>query len=412
MAEGFRSDDRFARPRALFGDKLFARLQRSLVVLVGAGLLGGAVLRELCQLNVPVINIDPGLVDPENLGNQLFQARDVGSAKVDARAAFARECTPDCRVVPVQSRVQDVPLGLFHPAKLIVAGLDNRSARVAVAEIAQKLGVPQIDMAVDGTGRHRIGTISHYDARRSQSACYACKLGPGDLASIRTEGRAQGCASWRDPESPETPPTVAAGSFGVTVAGIATTWAIDVLLGAEGGRTNRQTQVFEDGETRVRTLTLERNERCPLPHRALKPLKVVPAGTIGELATQAGKDLGEEPERIQLHGRNTFVRDLHCYEHGETRSWPRLAHAYTDEDVACGCKPGAEFQPLELLDHLERHDFQRLYAMEWEELGLATADVVTAVASDGREASYVVGRHPAWQARNRRGSAAILGGRA
>ena len=52
--------------------------------IAGLGTLGGETLRHLAMLGVPMVLLDRGMVEPENLGTQGFAADHVGLSKVKA----------------------------------------------------------------------------------------------------------------------------------------------------------------------------------------------------------------------------------------------------------------------------------------------------------------------------------------
>ena len=192
--------------------------------MIGAGLLGGAVILHLALLRVRLIIVDPGLVDLPNIGNQFLAASRVGEPKVDVRADQVREYHPDGRVRVHQARIEDLGLGALADADLIYTGLDSRASRVRAAEISQRLAIPHIDAAVDGSGERLQGTVTYYDPKRPGAACYGCRYDSDAFAKIRSEGGGPGCPSWRNPEAPKTPPTLAASAFGGVVAGHSAIW--------------------------------------------------------------------------------------------------------------------------------------------------------------------------------------------
>jgi hypothetical protein len=251
-----------------------------------------------------------------------------------------------------------------------------------------------VDIAVDGSGRHLLGTVALYEARRFDAPCYSCRFDSAAIAAIRNEGRGTGCPNWRDNALPAMPPTLAASSFGTVIAGLGSTWAIAALLERADELASTQIQISADSTTALRRLAMRRSSHCVMNHSALEPLRTVPARiAIGELAKQAAVDLGTEPEAFRLHHRN-FVSELYCPVDGQTRSLPRFSHGYRDEELVCGCTTGAEFIPREQSDRIDRSTWRRLSGMKWHDLALPASDVVTAVAPDGRESHYVIGRPP------------------
>ena len=382
-----------ARAVAIFGKKALRRLRRSRVAAIGVGLLGGTVVQQLGRLAVPLVMVDPGFVEPENVAHQDFSHKHVGLPKVDARAAQISDFAPGAKFRLLPVAVEEVGLGEFTGVDLILTGLDSRVSRIRVAEISQRLRIRWIDLSVDGTGERLAGTISHYDPRQPDAACQGCPYDAAALQKIRTENRAVGCPDWRSPGVPATPPTLAAPAFGAVIAGIATTRAVSALLGEADGQANTRLYVNADAGFTARTVELARSPHCPFPHTPLSPIQIVPPRTtIGGVARQAAKAFAGETVSIRFHHRS-YVRELFCPITGQTRTLPRLSHAFRDEELVCA-DAHADFVPIRLLDRLERVDLQRLASMRWQDLGLPPSDIVSAVADDGGERHFQIGRSP------------------
>ncbi|MBW2715302.1 MAG: ThiF family adenylyltransferase [Deltaproteobacteria bacterium] len=397
--EGRAADQQEARVEKIFGKRELRKLRQPSVAIIGVGQLGGSVAQELGCLSIPLTLVDCGTVAPTNVGTQGFRIDHLGMTKVEARASQISECTTKSKFRLIPSLIENVGIGIFLQTRLIITALDSRASRIRVAEIAQLLGIPMLDLAVDGTGKRLLGTVALYESRQPDAPCYCCRWDAQAIAAIRNEGQRQGCPSWRSPSVPITPPTLSAPAFGRAVAGLATTWAIDRLLDRADQLMNTQIQLHSGSTTTLRSLTMLRSPRCALSHSMLEPISTVPEKTtLGGLAKHAVADLGAEPEAFQLHHRD-FVPELFCPLDGQTRALPRFRHGYRDDEVACGCSPGSEFVPREQSDRLNQVMWRRWSAMKWLDLALPASDVVTAVAADGREAHYIVGPPPTPRAR-------------
>lgn len=376
-----------ARLAASLGEDRLRRLHRSRVAIVGTGQLGGLLVAHLAMLQVPQVLIDPGVVEPPNLGNQGFPVAALGAPKVTARAAQIAAINPSCPVQAFPARIEDLGLGALAGVDLLLTAPDGRAARVASANVARRLGIPMLDAALDGSGRHLLGTVSCYEPRTPGSACYACKLDDAALAAIAREGRGAGCPSWRDERAPATPPTLALSAFAAIVAGHQLLWALRLLLGEGAGLVSRQLQILADGEARLRSLALPPGRRCRFPHAPLAPLAPLAAGTVGDLLATARADLGTEPEALLLHDR-TIVFGLACPACGGQAPAVRLRHAFSDTDVRCPCGE-PERVPIRLGDRLDTEEARALAGLSWRAFGLPAGDVVTARAGDG-ERHYLV----------------------
>ena len=378
-----------ARLVASVGRSELERLQASTVAVVGAGLLGGTVIHHLALLGVGMVVVDCGYVEPENLGNQGFGVDLLGEWKSQARARQVAALNPECALRAWNGPVEALGLAALAGVDLLIAGLDGRAARVRVNEISQRLGIPFVDAAVDGSGERLLGTVTVYDPRSPEAACYLCRYRAEDLAAIAREGRGPGCPSWRREGLPQTPPTLVASPFGGVVGGLQALWATRVLLGRPGELANTRLLVDCDEVPRVRAVALTRRRDCLVGHGRLDPLRRASKGTVGELLERAAADLGSPSEALILHDRPLVVGGecLHC---GRATDLVRFAEVHDDEELQCGCGAPA---PLVLTDRLSCERAERIASQRWADLGLPAADVVTAVAA-GRQAHYVVGELP------------------
>ena len=173
-------DDRFSRLRLIpWWDQ--EKIQSANVLVVGAGALGNEVLKNLALLGfVKIVVIDMDFIETSNLSRSvLFRASDVGSSKVQAIARGYKDLLPEATVLPLVANVmQDCGLGLFAWADLILAGLDNREARLWINRAAWKVGRPWIDGAIEGiNGVARVFLPG-------QPPCYECTLGETDWAIL------------------------------------------------------------------------------------------------------------------------------------------------------------------------------------------------------------------------------------
>ncbi|MBW8747500.1 MAG: ThiF family adenylyltransferase, partial [Acidobacteria bacterium] len=173
-------EDRFSRLRLIpWWDQ--AKIQSARVLVIGAGALGNEILKNLALLgflNIVIVDLDS--IETSNLSRSvLFRASDVGSAKADAAARGYRNLLPEANVLPLAANVmQDCGLGLFAWADLIIAGLDNREARLWINRAAWKVGRPWIDDAIEGiNGVARVFLPN-------QPPCYECTLGETDWAIL------------------------------------------------------------------------------------------------------------------------------------------------------------------------------------------------------------------------------------
>jgi adenylyltransferase/sulfurtransferase len=175
------TEDRYSRLRLIpWWDQEKIRCSRVLVV--GAGALGNEILKNLALLGFRyVVVIDLDRIEPSNLSRAtLFRSGDVGSYKAEVVARQYRDLLPESEVQPLVANVmQDCGLGLFAWADLVLAGLDNREARLWINRSAWKVHRPWIDGAIEGlNGVCRVFLPG-------AAPCYECTLGETDWALLR-----------------------------------------------------------------------------------------------------------------------------------------------------------------------------------------------------------------------------------
>ena len=180
IAAPIEDDDRFSRLRLIpWWDQ--AKIQAANVLVVGAGALGNEILKNLALLGfIKIVVVDLDFIETSNLSRSvLFRASDVGLSKAAAIARGYKDLLPEATVQPLVANVmQDCGLGLFDWADLILAGLDNREARLWINRAAWKVAKPWIDGAIEGiNGVARV-------FMPGQPPCYECTLGETDWAIL------------------------------------------------------------------------------------------------------------------------------------------------------------------------------------------------------------------------------------
>src|SRR5271156_1281445 len=125
-------EDRFSRFR-LIGWWDQERLRNANVVVIGAGALGNEILKNLALLGVRrILIVDLDRIEYSNLSRSvLYRPDDVGQSKAQTAARAARSLADDAVVHALDANIlTQVGLGLFGWADVIIAGLDNREARL------------------------------------------------------------------------------------------------------------------------------------------------------------------------------------------------------------------------------------------------------------------------------------------
>jgi len=174
------NEDRFSRFR-LIGWWDQEKLGSARVLVIGAGALGNEILKNLALLgfaNIVIVDLDS--IDASNLSRSiLYRAADVGRRKADVAADAVRNIFPEAQVHPITANVvHGLGLGLFAWADVVLAGLDNREARLWINRACWKMNKPWIDGAIEGiNGVARLFLPG-------KPPCYECTLGETDWAIL------------------------------------------------------------------------------------------------------------------------------------------------------------------------------------------------------------------------------------
>jgi molybdopterin/thiamine biosynthesis adenylyltransferase len=372
-------DARLEALPALGADGL-VKVRRKRVAVLGVGNIGGQLAHHLVLLGIPVVLVDRDVVAEANLGTQGFAECHIGRPKVDARAEWLGPLNPTCRIEPVHADIRQLGMGALREFALFFSCLDNRPGRLAVNEVAMRLGIPWIDAALDGSGASLFGRVACYDPRTA-CACYLCPHDSATLRALQKEAGAMGCSGrWWTGNDTTFAPTLAVSALGGAVASIQAVWGLTVLLDrAEevGGR-----EVYFDlGRQLLTTHRLTRNPRCLVDHQRWH---LIPLGARSEDATVAetfkfAEDAIGNDVVLQLP-RRTIVLKIRCPQCGQEKYPYRVLDVMGVNDTSCAC--GSEMVPFatDVLDRFGRQEANPFLDRTWAELGLPPAEVVVASA--------------------------------
>jgi adenylyltransferase/sulfurtransferase len=180
IAESDLREDRFSRLRLIpWWDQ--SKIANCRLLVVGAGALGNEILKNAALLGFrKVIVVDLDRIDESNLSRTvLYRERDIGQFKSHVAARAYRELASDAEVQSLNLNVvNDCGLGLFEWSDLIIAGLDNREARLWINRSAWKVNRPWIDGAIEGIN----GVVRVF--LPGIPPCYECTLGEVDWALL------------------------------------------------------------------------------------------------------------------------------------------------------------------------------------------------------------------------------------
>jgi molybdopterin/thiamine biosynthesis adenylyltransferase len=173
-------EDRYSRFRLIpWWDQ--SKIANCRLLVVGAGALGNEILKNAALLGFrKVVVVDLDRIDESNLSRTiLYRNEDIGKFKANVAAEAYQKIAPDSVVRPlVENVVHGCGLGLFEWSDIILAGLDNREARLWINRSAWKVNRPWFDGAIEGIN----GVVRVFVP--GAPPCYECTLGEVDWALL------------------------------------------------------------------------------------------------------------------------------------------------------------------------------------------------------------------------------------
>lgn len=301
-------EDRYSRFRLIpWWDQ--SKLQAARVLVIGAGALGNEILKNLVLLGFErIVVVDLDRIEESNLSRTiLFRSDDVGSYKADVAARSVRTLAPNAKVKSIVANVlQSCGLGLFAWSDVIIAGLDNREARLWINRCAWKMNRPWIDGAIEGIN----GVARVFVA--GQAPCYECTLGETDwklleqrmscnllLREVNTEGKVP------------TTPTISS-----VIAGIEVQEAVKLLHGMP--TLSGAGFVFEGLNHTSYKVEYTQNPEC-MSHFTFESVTELPQKsndlTLENLRQRGAADLRAQDVVVEFS--RDIVHELECPECGE-----------------------------------------------------------------------------------------------
>jgi molybdopterin/thiamine biosynthesis adenylyltransferase len=277
--------DRFHRFK-LIGWWDQSRLSRARILIIGAGALGNEIVKNLALLGIGNLFIaDMDRIENSNLSRSvLYRASDNGAFKATAAAAGARDIYPDINVQAFNGNiVHDLGLGVFRWADVIIGGLDNREARLAINRACWKVNKPWIDgaiEAIDGSARVFI----------PDGACYECTMSATDW-KLLNQRRSCNLLTRPEMEAGKTPTTPTVSSI---IAGVQCQEAVKLLHGMP--TLNGAAWVFNGITADSYTTQFQRKDDC-YSHDTLESVVPLDGGvetlTVRAVLAEARELLGE-----------------------------------------------------------------------------------------------------------------------
>jgi molybdopterin/thiamine biosynthesis adenylyltransferase/ubiquitin-protein ligase len=217
-----KSDDRFDRFR-LIGWWDQERLAKARVLVIGAGALGNEIIKNLALLGVGDVFIaDLDRIENSNLSRSvLYREADNGSSKAEVAARAARSIYPKINAHFFNGNViYDLGVGVFRWADVVLGGLDNREARLAINRNCYRVGRPWIDGAIE-----QIQGVARVFV--PDGPCYECTMSELDWQLLQKR-RSCNLLTRDEMETGKTPTTPTISSI---IAGVQCQEAVKLLHG-------------------------------------------------------------------------------------------------------------------------------------------------------------------------------------
>jgi molybdopterin/thiamine biosynthesis adenylyltransferase len=280
--------DRFHRFRLInWWDQ--KRLSQAKVLIVGAGALGNELIKNLALVGVGNLFVaDMDRIENSNLSRSvLYRESDNGQFKASVACRSARELYPAMRTHAfVGNILHDLGLGLFRWADVVLGGLDNREARLAINRACQKLGKPWIDGGIE-----QIQGVARVFL--PDGPCYECTMSRRDWEALKYR-RSCNLLSRSEMEGGMRPTTPTISSI---IAGVQCQEAVKLLHGLPtiGGAG----WYFDGVNTEGFITEYQRRSEC-YSHDPLESVVELPFGvadiSVGDMLRQARRLLGPDAE--------------------------------------------------------------------------------------------------------------------
>lgn len=339
------------------------KLAASKALVIGAGALGNELIKNLALLGVGnLVVADLDLIENSNLSRSvLYRAADCGRSKAEVAAERAKDIYPDIRTQPFHGNIVfDLGLGVYRWADVILGGLDNREARVAINQAAARVGKPWIDGAIERLD----GVARVFDP--AIGPCYECTMSEVDWKMLEAR-RSCALLSREEMEQGKVPTTPTTSSI---IAGIQAHEAVKMIHGLD--TLSGQGFVFDGNWHQSYLVNYTRLEDCPA-HDSYEPIteisNKVSETTAGDFLTRVQTDLG--PKAV-IEFNQELLESLTCLECQETT--PMLASLGKVKESAAKCPKCANIRTPNLYHSLGMES--PLLDKTLEELGVPPWDVV------------------------------------
>jgi molybdopterin/thiamine biosynthesis adenylyltransferase len=237
------------------------------LVVVGIGALGSEVVKALGSLGpARVFLVDPDIVEPSNLtGSSFYDDTMLGQPKTECLLRMVRQRFPDTEWDAFHGEIADLGWGRLAGTDLIFGCVDRDSARLEMARISTRLGIPICD---GGLGESR-GRASFFPG--NNGACFGCRLSASRRRELLSEWTSDAHPCWLSVPEPgrATPAAIRSITGGLQVE-LALRALADQSL--DSFTTEIHVDLDQDAAPRFETLRIVQNEDCPFHQKRDSPL--------------------------------------------------------------------------------------------------------------------------------------------
>ena len=209
-------DERFSRSSRILGEQKMEKLNKSSVIVLGIGGVGGAVLEALVRGGVGTVAVvDKDTVDITNINRQIIATDDnIGEKKVDVAEKRALSINPNINfekfdLFYLPEAAEEIELSKYD---FIVDAIDNVTAKLELITRADQLNIPIISSM--GTGNKLHPELFEITDINKTSVCPLARVMRRELKNrgikkltvvyskeepIKTEGSVPGSVSFTPP---------------------------------------------------------------------------------------------------------------------------------------------------------------------------------------------------------------------
>lgn len=346
------------------------RLKAAHVLVVGAGALGNEIIKNLALLGIGnIVLVDMDRIEASNLSRSiLFRETDEGLPKAEVAAKRAREIYPDLHIQPICGNiVYDVGLGLYRWADVVIAGLDNRLARLTINRSCWKVGTAWIDGAIEAlSGVARVFLPP-------EGICYECTMSENDWKIINHR-RSCKLLNRQEMEAGKVPTTPTSASV---IGGIQCQEALKLLHKRE--TLNGKGFFFEGLTHNSYVVSYQKNPECQ-SHAPFPPIYEVERSVVDTTAADilvfARRVL--DAQSVHLIFNFEVVTFNPCDRCGHDHKLFRPLEAFTEADAKC---PSCGEARVPIAIHQLNGD-ESYSNLTLSELGLPPWEIIVARSKD------------------------------